>query len=49
MQKPEIKPNHPYFSSGPCSKRPGWTLEALNDAVLGRSHRAKSGKAKLKK
>ena len=47
MQKPNDKPNHPYFSSGPCSKRPGWNLEALNDAVLGRSHRAKSGKAKL--
>ncbi len=47
MQKPTIKPNHPFFSSGPCSKRPGWKLEALNDAVLGRSHRAKSGKAKL--
>ena len=47
MQKPTIKPNHPFFSSGPCSKRPGWKLEALSDAVLGRSHRAKSGKAKL--
>ena len=48
MQKPEVKPNHPFFSSGPCSKRPGWNLEALNNAFLGRSHRAKSGKAKLK-
>ena len=47
MQKPEVKPNHPFFSSGPCSKRPGWNLEALNNAFLGRSHRAKSGKAKL--
>ena len=47
MQKPEIKPNQPYFSSGPCSKRPGWNLNALNDAFLGRSHRAKIGKAKL--
>ena len=47
MQKPTIKPNHPFFSSGPCSKRPGWKLDALSDAVLGRSHRAKSGKAKL--
>src|SRR6056300_914544 len=47
MQKPEIKPNHPFFSSGPCSKRPGWSLNALNDAFLGRSHRAKIGKAKL--
>ena len=47
MQKPEVKPNHPFFSSGPCSKRPGWNLEALNNAFLGRSHRAKNGKAKL--
>jgi phosphoserine aminotransferase len=38
----------PYFSSGPCAKRPGWTLEALKDAALGRSHRSKIGKAKLK-
>ena len=47
MQKPEVKPNHPFFSSGPCSKRPGWNLGALNNAFLGRSHRAKNGKAKL--
>ena len=47
MNKPNIKPNHPYFSSGPCSKRPGWSLDALSDAFLGRSHRAKMGKAKL--
>ncbi len=47
MQKPEIKPNHPFFSSGPCSKRPGWSLNSLNNAFLGRSHRAKNGKAKL--
>ena len=47
MQKPGVKPNHPFFSSGPCSKRPGWNLEALNNAFLGRSHRAKNGKAKL--
>ena len=47
MQKPVVKPNHPFFSSGPCSKRPGWDLNVLNDAFLGRSHRAKNGKSKL--
>jgi phosphoserine aminotransferase len=47
MQKPAVKPNHPFFSSGPCSKRPGWDLNTLNDAFLGRSHRAKNGKSKL--
>jgi len=46
--KPTSKPNNPQFSSGPCAKRPGWTLSALEDASLGRSHRAKVGKAKLK-
>ncbi len=46
--KPDVRPNNTHFSSGPCSKRPGWTLEALSDAPLGRSHRAKVGKAKLK-
>jgi phosphoserine aminotransferase len=45
--KPDIRPNNPRFSSGPCSKRPGWTLEALSGAMLGRSHRAKEPKAKL--
>ncbi|WP_417794306.1 phosphoserine transaminase [Terasakiella pusilla] len=45
--KPTAKPNNPNFSSGPCSKRPGFTLEALKDAPLGRSHRAKIGKDKL--
>ena len=48
FQKPDIRPANPRFSSGPCAKRPGWTLEALSDASLGRSHRAKVGKAKLK-
>ena len=37
----------PFFSSGPCAKRPGWSVDALNDACTGRSHRAKIGKAKL--
>lgn len=45
--KPTQKPNNPCFSSGPCAKRPGWTLDALKDAALGRSHRAKIGKTKL--
>lgn len=45
---PAVRPENPNFSSGPCAKRPGWTLEALIDAPLGRSHRAKVGKVKLK-
>ncbi|MCW9034961.1 MAG: phosphoserine transaminase [Alphaproteobacteria bacterium] len=47
-QKPTVRPSNPNFSSGPCAKRPGFSIEALNDACLGRSHRAKPGKAKLK-
>src|SRR5471030_1525122 len=46
---PTARPAVPHFSSGPCAKRPGWSLQALTDAVLGRSHRSKSGKAKLKR
>ncbi|MFD1695706.1 phosphoserine transaminase [Roseibium aestuarii] len=45
--KPSLRPANPNFSSGPCSKRPGWSLEALADAPLGRSHRAPVGKVKL--
>ncbi len=45
--KPDIRPQNPRFSSGPCAKRPGWTLDALAGAMLGRSHRAKEPKAQL--
>lgn len=48
LSKPALRPANPNFSSGPCAKRPGWSLNALSDAPLGRSHRAKVGKAKLK-
>ncbi|MGO1079370.1 phosphoserine transaminase [Inquilinus sp. CA228] len=44
---PGLRPRNPNFSSGPCAKRPGWSLEALQNAALGRSHRAGIGKAKL--
>ncbi|MEI8151385.1 MAG: phosphoserine transaminase [Hyphomicrobiales bacterium] len=47
--KPGVRPAVPHFSSGPCAKRPGWSLQTLTDAVLGRSHRSKIGKAKLKR
>src|SRR6202023_439525 len=46
---PTVRPVVPHFSSGPCAKRPGWSLQALTDAVLARSHRSKIGKAKLKR
>lgn len=46
--KPAMRPARPEFSSGPCAKRPGWTPENLSGAVLGRSHRSKLGKARLK-
>src|SRR5271155_4433719 len=48
VEKPALRPNVPHFSSGPCAKRPGWTPQILKEAALGRSHRAKIGKAKLK-
>ena len=47
LPKPDMRPANPHFSSGPCAKRPGWSVEALKDAALGRSHRARIGKAKL--
>ena len=47
LSKPGVRPANPHFSSGPCAKRPGWSVEALKDAALGRSHRAKLGKSKL--
>jgi phosphoserine aminotransferase len=46
--KPGQRPARTHFSSGPCAKRPGWTPQALDKAFLGRSHRAKEGKARLK-
>ena len=49
VAKPHIRPNNPNFCSGPCAKRPGWSPAVLADAPLGRSHRAKIGKAKLKR
>ncbi|HEY4345383.1 MAG TPA: phosphoserine transaminase [Parvibaculum sp.] len=45
--RPEVRPANPCFSSGPCAKRPGWALKNLEKALLGRSHRAKPGKARL--
>ena len=48
VARPASRPNVPHFSSGPCAKRPGWNPQNLKDAALGRSHRAKVGKAKLK-
>src|ERR671925_242891 len=47
--KPGVRPAIPHFSSGPCPKRPGWSLQSLTDALLGRSHRSKAGRAKLKR
>ena len=47
LAKPAMRPARPEFSSGPCAKRPGWTPENLRNAVLGRSHRSKLGKARI--
>src|SRR3954447_10219956 len=49
LPKPAVRPANSNFSSGPCAKRPGWSLEALDISALGRSHRAKTGKAKLER
>ena len=47
MKEPTLKPSRPFFASGPCAKRPGWSAEALSGAFLGRSHRSSLGKARL--
>ncbi len=47
MEKPHQKPSTPHFSSGPTNKRPGWSVDALTNAVIGRSHRSKLGKSRL--
>lgn len=47
LMAPAVRPSNPRFSSGPCAKRPGWSLDALSGASLGRSHRSKEGKARL--
>ena len=46
--RPSVRPANPCFSSGPCAKRPGWSLDALSGALLGRSHRAADGRARLR-
>ena len=48
LMKPAVRPANPHFSSGPCAKRPGWTPQILKNAHLGRSHRSREGKARLK-
>ena len=48
LVRPGTRPARPYFSSGPCAKRPGWTSKALDSVLAGRSHRSKEGKARLK-
>ena len=49
LTAPTAKPANPNFSSGPCAKRPGWTVEALSNALVGRSHRSKPGKARIQR
>ncbi|MBX3496600.1 MAG: phosphoserine transaminase [Parvibaculum sp.] len=47
IERPAVRPANPHFSSGPCAKRPGWTIKNLENALVGRSHRSKPGKARL--
>src|SRR5579863_1935878 len=49
LAMPAVRPSVPHLSSGPCAKRPGWSPQALKDGLLGRSHRSKPGRAKLKR
>ncbi|MEL6374060.1 MAG: phosphoserine transaminase [Pseudomonadota bacterium] len=49
LTTPDVRPANPHFSSGPCAKRPGWTPAHLENAFLGRSHRASEGKARLRR
>ncbi|MBP7796168.1 MAG: phosphoserine transaminase [Elusimicrobiales bacterium] len=48
VEKPTVKTKCPNFSSGPCAKRPGWTVDVLKNALVGRSHRSKEGKERLR-
>jgi phosphoserine aminotransferase len=48
LERPATRPQNPFFSSGPCAKRPGWSLDNLKNALLGRSHRSAVGKSRLK-
>ncbi|MDZ4369127.1 MAG: phosphoserine transaminase [Afipia sp.] len=47
IERPAVRPANPHFSSGPCAKRPGWTIQNLEKSLVGRSHRSKPGKARL--
>ncbi|MEP5262752.1 MAG: phosphoserine aminotransferase, partial [Nitratireductor sp.] len=46
-ERPDVRPANPHFSSGPCAKRPGWTITNLENALVGRSHRSRPGKVRL--